>query len=296
MSDAEPATRRPAQVVPDQPTPAAAAFPDAIMTIRASLALLGPSERKVAHALLASPDEAVEWSTGELAAAAGTSPATVVRACQNMGFRGFQHLRLELARAPRTPHQEQSSELGRVFDEAVDAIRATGQSVDPLEFERAVEALVRAGRVVMVGSGFSGPPIHDAALRLATAGRPVEAPTDILGQQFAARLLGPGDACLAVSYSGANTHTLRACTAARDGGATVIAVTSFSRSPLTRLTDIALITGPVARAHDVDPHLSRVGHSLVLHALHQGILHHPEHRSVVTRMRTVVADALSDEL
>ncbi len=67
--------------------------------VRAAASALGPSEGRVAAVIMDRPDDVVDWSAAELAAAAGTSTATVIRACQSLGFRGFQHLRLELARS-----------------------------------------------------------------------------------------------------------------------------------------------------------------------------------------------------
>lgn len=264
--------------------------------LRSALPMLGPSEKRVIQALIGAPDQSVDWSTAELAAAARTSPATVIRACQNIGFRGYQHLRLELARTPPSPEEHPSHVIGTVFAEATDAIRVSQESLSSEEFDRAVGVLTRASRVLMVGTGFSSPPIQDAALRFLTAGRHVEAPLDVQAQQFAARLLDDGDACVAVSYSGANANTLKACTAAKEGGgATLIAITSYARSPLTRLADITLVTGPVSRNHGVDPYLSRISHGLVLHALQREVTPHSEGDDLlVARMRDVVADALTD--
>lgn len=269
--------------------------------LRAALPALGPSEQRVVQVVVTRPSDVVEFSTVELARAASTSPATVIRACQNLGFRGYQHLRLELARAPIEMAPDGRHLLDDVFVDAADAIGTSRQSVDHTAFDHAVHALAGANRILMVGSGFSSPPIQDAALRFLTSGKPIEAPTDVLAQQFAARLLGPEDVCLAVSYSGANRHTLTACQAAKGNGAKIIAVTSFSRSPLMRLTDIALVTGPVNRSHDVDPFLSRLSHSVVLHALHFAVLASKatpdsnDAEPLAARMRDVVADALADE-
>lgn len=265
--------------------------------IRAALPLLGPSEQRVAHVIVREPNAVIEWSTAELAAAAGTSPASVIRACQSLGFRGYQHLRLELARNLPEGVVEHGDIISTTFGEAIDAIVVGRASIDRVAFERAVHAIATARRVLMVATGFSGPPAQDAAIRLLTAGRPVEAPQDVLAQQFSARLLGPADVCVAVSYSGANAQTLKACTAAKlEGRATVIAITSFASSPLTRLADIALLTGPVHQSHDVDPFASRLGQSVVLHALHQAILRHPGQNELTERMRDVVADALAEDL
>ncbi|EPR76812.1 transcriptional regulator, RpiR family [Leifsonia rubra CMS 76R] len=263
--------------------------------LRSALPMLGPSEGRVVKALIDAPDSSVEWSTAELAAVAHTSPATVIRACQNLGFRGYQHLRLELARTPARPSVESRHMVSTIFAEAADAISVSQESLSTADFDRAATALSQAGRVLMVGTGFSSPPIQDAALRFLTAGRPVDAPLDVQAQQFAARLLKEGDVCLAVSYSGANANTLKACSAAKDGGgATVIAITSFARSPLTRLADVSLVTGPVTRNHDVDPHLSRISHGLVLHALQRAVFAQPGAESLMTSMRDVVADSLTD--
>jgi RpiR family carbohydrate utilization transcriptional regulator len=263
-----------------------------LLRVRAALPLLGPSERRVAQAILDRPGAVTEWSTAELAAEAGTSTATVVRACQNLGFRGFQHLRLEVARAaPAAAAPLDAHPLARIFDDAADAITLGRDNVDLDAIDRAGDILASARRLVLVGTGFSAPPLQDAAMRFATLGRSVEAPSDVLGQQFAARSLTGADACLTVSYSGANVHTLRACRAAKEGGAVLIAVTSFARSPLTQLADISLVTGPVTRTHDVDPFLSRLSHLLVLHALHTA-LHARTTDTSTAPMRDVVAEAL----
>ncbi|MBS3178862.1 MULTISPECIES: MurR/RpiR family transcriptional regulator [unclassified Pseudoclavibacter] len=263
--------------------------------VRAASAALGPSERKVAQMVLTRPDEVVEWSTAELADAAGTSTATVIRACQSLGFRGFQHLRLDLARsASLAPREQAQSVEASTFDDAIDAVRLAQDSVDPERIAAAVAALRGARRIVLVGSGFSGPPLQDFAMRLSTLGHSVEAPVDALAQQFAVRSLSSGDACLTLSYSGANVQSLRAAEAARAQGAAVVLITSYARSPLGRVADIVVTTGPAGTAHDIDPFLARLGHTVVLHTLHS-TLGQVLGDDAAVGMRHVVADALSED-
>lgn len=264
--------------------------------LRAGLATLGPGEQRVARAVLAEPAAVVELSTVELAAASGTSPATVVRACQRLGFRGYQHLRLELARATTDPEQPRATPVDAAFTAVVDALTATRATIDADRFAEVVDLIVRSRRILLVGNGFSSPPIQDAALRFTTVGRSVEAPLDILGQQFSARLLTPQDMCLAVSYSGANTHTLRACAAARERGATITAVTSYTNTPLTRISDHVLWAGTGVHEDEADSFSARMSQSAILYALQRSVLAHPEHDAVDTGARDVVADALSDAL
>lgn len=263
--------------------------------VRAAASALGPSEGRVAAVIMERPDEVVEWSAAEVAEAAGTSTATVIRACQSLGFRGFQHVRLELARsAPLAPRDPQEAARANTFDDAVDALRLAQERVDPARIDAATRVLRRARRVVLVGNGFSGPPLQDLAMRMSGLGQPVEAPVDPLAQQLAVHSLTGDDLCLALSYSGANVQTLRAAAAASERGASLLLVTSYARSPLGRIADIVIATGPVGSVHDLDPYLARLGHTVVLHALHRGLAERTASVDVAD-MRHVVADALSED-
>ncbi|WP_024793013.1 MurR/RpiR family transcriptional regulator [Tomitella biformata] len=56
------------------------------------------AEQRVARFVLASPDRVMEISVSDLAVASETSVGTVVRFCQRLGLRGYQDLKLKLAR------------------------------------------------------------------------------------------------------------------------------------------------------------------------------------------------------
>ncbi|MGF3052961.1 MurR/RpiR family transcriptional regulator [Microbacterium sp. YY-03] len=267
--------------------------PGTLARIGASLGSLVPSERRVAALILERPDHITGLSTAELAQAAGTSTATVIRACQSLGFRGFQHLRLEVARA--TPSQAtREDQRATAFDEAISALGTARECVDDDRILAAVDLLSRARRIVLIGGGFSGPPLQDFALRMQTIGYSIEAPVDALAQQFAANALTDVDVALALSYSGANAQTMRAVTAAHERGAHVIVITSYARSFLGRLAHVTISTGPASTPHAVDPAYARLGHTVVLHALHAELARHASHADV-TQMRHVVADAIADD-
>lgn len=192
-------------------------------------------------------------SVADLAARTGTSPATVIRACKNLGFRGFQHLRLLLLRDLGVAEHNRdllvdpaAGSRGRVpalFESAARDLNGALGALDYEAFDAATQAIVAARRVLLVSNGGSGPSTQMMALRLLTSGRPVEAPYDSVTQQMSARTLGPDDVCIAVSDSGMNSVTLRAVKAARTAGATVIGVTSYGRSPLSQLADHSLVAG-----------------------------------------------------
>jgi RpiR family transcriptional regulator, carbohydrate utilization regulator len=217
--------------------------------IRERLPELVPSERRVAVEILRAPDEVALSSVGDLAARAGTSPATVTRACQNLGLRGFQHLRRLLLRdvgaddAARPVPEEDAHWVRAMFDDGARDLRVAGARIDLARFEAAAAVIAAAPRVLVAASGGSAPSAQLFALRLVTGGRPCEAPPDALTQQLTARTLGPDDVCVAVSDDGLNRVTLRVVEAAQRAGAKVVGVTSYARSRLAELATHPVIAG-----------------------------------------------------
>lgn len=226
---------------------------------------------------LPDPRQVMRLSVVDVAQLAGSSASTVVRCCQRLGFAGFQDLKIALAQDAIPPLSRIPADvaegdppaavLAKVLEAGVEALRGAVASVDPAAFARAAATLAAATRVLFVGVGTSAPLAQDAAYRFLTIGVRAEAPPDVHVQHVAARLLRAGDACLAVSHTGATRETLAAARAAAGAGATTIAVTSFARSPLTEVAAIVLVAGSRETSLRVEAMASRVAHLTVLDAL-----------------------------
>jgi DNA-binding MurR/RpiR family transcriptional regulator len=226
--------------------------------------------------------EVINMSVSEVAVAADAGVATVVRACQSLGFKGFQAAKIALAHdlVPFAGRPQENIEPGDTPSEVLaklaassdDALRLAPASVDPAELARAVEMLRVARLVLFLGVGTSAPLTQDAAYRLLTLGVPAEAPADVHVQHVRARLLRPGDVAVAVSHTGSTRETVNAARGAREAGATLVAVTSFSQSPLTELADISLIAGSRETHYRVEAMTSRLAHLLVLDTLYVSLV------------------------
>jgi RpiR family carbohydrate utilization transcriptional regulator len=248
-----------------------------LASIRAALPSLVPSERRVAEVCLERAAEVAEWSAADLAAAAGTSNATVVRACQRLGLRGFQHLRLALAREagavgvrsqhPVSAGDDPETVVAAVFQTATEVLREALGPLDASAVRAAVAMLASAKRLLIVGNGGSAPVAQDAALRFLAIARPAEAPSDTIVQQLSARLLSAEDACLIITSSGANEPSLRAAEAAKASGARVIGMTSYVAAPLREYADVTLVVGIPSWPLGSDTIASRLAFLLLLNAL-----------------------------
>jgi RpiR family carbohydrate utilization transcriptional regulator len=248
-----------------------------LATVRSVLPSLQPSDARVAQLILTEPDAIVYRSVSEVAEAAQTSSATVVRCAQKLGFRGFHDLKLALARERATFAADLTEDGGAsdprmaILDHVIAAgaqtVRDVRALVDPDAFDAAVSALSSAGRVLFAGVGTSAPLTQDAAYRFSAIGVVGEAYADVHVQHLHARLLQEGDVCVAVSHTGSTRETLEVVSAARDTGAVTVAITSFAHSPLTELVDHVIVAGTREVSFRLEAMASRLAHLALLDAL-----------------------------
>lgn len=245
-------------------------------TVRISTALpsLHASERRVLEEVLAQPERVVESTAQDLADRVGVGRSTVVRACQSIGYKGYPQLRValaaELAHAGDAVDYG-SSALGRLRADIAALAAALPQITAVLDegtVERAVAALLGSRRLLVLANGLSAPLATDMAMRLTAVGRPADCVADSIGQQIAARGLTAADGCVVLSGSGASEASLRVARAARQGGATVVAVTSFRGSPLGALADVELVVAPAAATfrHELE-RTSRIALAVLVESL-----------------------------
>lgn len=238
---------------------------------------LVPSERRVAQVCIDEPRRVAGMSVAELARHAGVSPATVVRACQRMGFGGFQRLRELLIRdqaaQPSSPEPgDRAHPVERVFERAVAGIHGALGALDFDAFDAAAAGIRDCSRLLIVGNGASLAAAQSIALHFLTSGKVCENPVDIVTQHIAAKLLKPGDVCLAVSDSGMNHFTLRSARLAAESGATVVAITSYGRSELAGIADHALVAGADFHSWNDSSVTGNIVQMLLLSALHAAAL------------------------
>lgn len=261
-----------------------------------------PSERRVVELILADTEGIVETTAQDLADRAGVARSTVIRTCQSLGYRGYPQLRValtrELAQTGARDRDYGTRPLGRIRAD-IDALAASLPQIASVLTDEAVEAaielIVGAPRLLAIANGLSSPLAIDLAMRLTAVGRPTEFVADQIGQQIAARQLAVQDCCVVISGSGANESTLRSARAVQAAGARLVVVTSFARSPLVSLADVALIVAPASGSfrHELE-HTSRVPHVVLLESLVEVVA--ARLGDVARASRSTVLSILSDNL
>jgi RpiR family carbohydrate utilization transcriptional regulator len=230
---------------------------------------LTPAQRRLAEFLLENIAVASDFTITDLAGAAGVSIGTISQLCRRLGLRGYQDLRLALARDAEASAAGQRLDvadgpaavreaIARVFGSSQDALAETAARLDPAALERAVDRLVAARRIECVGAGTAALVAAEAALKMRKLGLDAVCLADTHQQVMSAALLDERDMLLAVSHSGRTIDTLRAAQVARAGGAHVIVISGQVRSPLADVAEILLMTVSADTGFQVEPMASTV--------------------------------------
>ncbi|HLS62769.1 MAG TPA: MurR/RpiR family transcriptional regulator [Ruania sp.] len=249
--------------------------------IRAGVSALHPSEQRVAQVFIDRPEWTIEASAQDVADAAGTSRATVVRAAQRLGFTGYPQLRVLLARdlglsATETGETDHSGAVGVVrayVRDMASAAHDLAALLDPEDVQHGVDLLRAARSILVLGNGLSAPVALEAAMRLNAIGRNAEAPFDNVAQGVRARQLSSEDVCLVVSGSGSTRPTVQAARAARAAGAPLIAMTAFTTSPLTEIATVSFVSALGASSfRDEITRTSRLSQTIMVNALIRALI------------------------
>jgi RpiR family carbohydrate utilization transcriptional regulator len=249
----------------------------ALERLRVLRASLPPAAARIAEVILAQTADVVHLSVTEVAARAQASEGSVIALCRQLGVRGFQHLKIELARALVRPVQaiqedleaddDAAAVLRKVFEGGRQALADTLAVLDPASLERAATLLRAARRVEIYGIGSAAPVAEDAHVRLLRIGLDSRLAVDSHLQAVSAALSGPDVAVLTISHSGSTIETVTATRLAREAGARTVVITQLGRSPISAHAEVLLHTAARETRFRTEAMTSRIAQFAVVDAL-----------------------------
>ncbi|MEX3937444.1 MurR/RpiR family transcriptional regulator [Paraburkholderia phymatum] len=242
--------------MPRHPTPSAVPEPAIAARITAAMPILTPVHRRMGEFVLANQFRAATMRIDELATAVDASVATANRFARALGFDGYPAFREALVRgfeATLAPverlrsAQESRTNGDELFsaslEQAATNLGTTRNAIDGAAADAAVEAIIGARRVFIVGSGASAflaslmehnlLPYHDNVQSLALIGGPTHAARRL----FNAR---SGDLVIAIAFPRYVDDTIELARRAASLGAGVLALTDSPASPLAALATRSL--------------------------------------------------------
>ncbi len=228
---------------------------DILSVIQSNMNGFSKGQKLIANFILESYDKAAFMTASRLGKTVNVSESTVVRFAAELGYDGYpamQKALQEMIRNKLTSIQriEVSNDrigdqdiLSMVMQSDIEKIRMTLEETDRRSFSQAVDAIVAARRIYILGirsaaaiSSFLGFYFNlifpDVVVIHATS----------VSEVFEQLLrIGPDDVIIGISFPRYSRRTVKAMQFARDRGATVVAITDSEVSPLAPTADHTLM-------------------------------------------------------
>ncbi len=227
---------------------------DVLAVIANSTIHYSKGQRRIAKYIQDNYDKAAFMTAGKLGATVGVSESTVVRFAAELGYDGYPGMRKalqEIIRNRLTSVQRievakdlinGSNVLKAVLTADMEKLQKTIDEIDMVSFNAAVDAIISAEQVYIVGmrssaalSSFMGyylnllrdnvHLLHDTAV------------SEVYEQVIRIK---EGDVFIAMSYPRYSSRTVKAMRFAKEAGATTISLTDGESSPLVKISDITL--------------------------------------------------------
>lgn len=225
----------------------------AFTKIKAIKHALSSSESKLATFTLDSPNAVRDLSSQELANVVGVSQSSVVKFAQKLGYKGYPAFKLAVIDSlnKETPNTQIHGKitLSDGFEQMADKLVASKISVlnetrnlnEMLAFERAVELLKNARRVMICGVGGSALVSKDFAYKLQKLGISAIAEADGHVQLALAATFGENDVVVAISESGTTSEVANVVTEAKRNHTPVISITKYGQNTIADQAEVNCI-------------------------------------------------------
>ena len=227
---------------------------DILTVIQENMSTFSKGQKRIANYILESYDKAAFMTASRLGKTVSVSESTVVRFAAELGYDGYPSMQRSLQKMIRNrltsvQRIEVSNDrigdqdlLSSVLQSDIEKIRLTLEEVDRQSFDRAVDAIVSARKIYIMGVRSSASLatflsfyfnlIFDNVISVAA---------NTASEVFETMLrVGAEDVVIGVSFPRYSSRTVQAMNFARDRGATTIAITDSEASPLAPISNYTL--------------------------------------------------------
>ena len=216
---------------------------------------LSKGQKRIADYISQHADKAVQMTAARLAVEANVSESTVVRFAALIGYDGYpkmQRALQELLRIRATSVQRialtedmpPKKALSVVLKRDIQNIRRTLEDLNPDVFEQAVQIMVHAKNIYIIGLRSAAPLAeffgHYLSYIFSNVQIVGEGVTHVMEHLVR---VGEEDVVFAMSFPRYSSRTVEAVEFAKRQGAKIVALTDTLISPIASLSDCALIAG-----------------------------------------------------
>lgn len=226
---------------------------DLLVRLNKNYKTLSKGQKQLAAYITENYDRAAFITASKMGRIVGMSESTVVRFAYALGYDGYPELQKSLQELIRnkltsvqriqlTGDLQPNDVLRSVLKSDVSNIRATIDSIDNASFNAAINALLEAKKVYIVGLMSAAPLAQFLAYYLGFVMDNVVMVSGAMGNIYEDLFrISSEDVCIGISFPRYSNRTIDALDFARGKDATIIAITDSVSSPIAEKAEHALI-------------------------------------------------------
>lgn len=259
---------------------------------------LSAAEKSVLDYLIKNKDNLKDFGVEKIAKGAYTSPASVVRMCKKMGYKGFKDFKIDfiLAHASVEVTDEnarqdiiltKSNKDGKIaIKNNITILEETLSLYNEEDFEKAAKLIMEGRKILIYGKGSSYLVGKDLEMKLRRINKLAIAQEDSHDQLIDATFLNSKDVIILISNSGKTKEIITAALLAKENKATVISITKIGSSMLADLSDVVLYTASLEGEFRSAAMSSRISQLTMVDALYTHCAYIDINRSIKMLKRT----------
>ncbi len=227
---------------------------DLIDNIKEKFNSLSKGQKLIAEFLIANYDKAAFMTAASIGETVGVSESTVVRFAITLGYEGYKELRKELHELIKTKlttvqrlsmtekYSTKENALKKVMEKDIENIQKTIDEIDYGEFGKAVDLILNAKHVYILGlrsssflAGYLGFYLN---FLVKDSNVIIAGPNDVFEQLLK---VDSDDVIIGISYPRYSRRTLEAIDFSKEKGCKIISITDSLVSPAAKESHITLI-------------------------------------------------------
>lgn len=228
---------------------------DVVLLIQSKEKSFSKGQHRIARFILENADKAAFMTASKLGQKVGVSESTVVRFALELGFEGYPELRRalqEMIRNRLTSVQRievaktvigERDTLAAILNSDMENILRTQNGLDRSRFDAAVEALLGAKHIYILGTRTSAALSMFMGFYFNLLFENVKVLYENTAGEIFEQIMriGPGDVFVGISYPRYSKRTVKAVRFAKERGAAVLALTDAATSPIAEGADVCLL-------------------------------------------------------
>lgn len=227
---------------------------DLIENIKEKFDSLSKGQKLIAEFIIENYDKAAFMTAANIGETVGVSESTVVRFAITLGYEGYKELRKELHELIKTKlttvqrlsmtedYSNKESALKKVMEKDIENIEKTIDEIDYKEFEKAIDLILKAKHIYILGlrsssflAGYLGFYLN---FLVKDSNVIIEGPNDVFEQLLK---VDSNDVIIGISYPRYSRRTLEAIDFSKEKGCKIISITDSLASPAAKESHISLI-------------------------------------------------------